>query len=61
MSQEERWRVGQPGPWIVWRGNRHDRGHPPIVRRHLRGYRAADIPLAEWNAFQLRLTGSPTR
>lgn len=27
----------------------------------VRGYRAADIPLAEWNAFQLRLTGSPTR
>lgn len=24
----------------------------------VRGYRSADIPLAEWNAFQLRLTGT---
>jgi len=27
----------------------------------VRGYRSADIPLAEWNAFQLRLTGASTR
>jgi hypothetical protein len=27
----------------------------------VRGYRAADVPLAEWNAFQLQLMGSPAR
>jgi hypothetical protein len=26
-----------------------------------RGYRAADVPLAEWNAFQLQLMGAPAR